>query len=115
MKSQFQIKAANVDEEGIQVRKIMLDAASKYGLFENTTTSEVPHTILSLVERSGFGFGLGSRISDGLILVDFNPRGGDLAKLDQIKTHLRHALGRLFRARLMEIMEDAPSYVGLNQ
>ena len=104
-----------MDDEVIQVRKIMLGAATKFNLFENTPTSKVPHTILSLAEQSGYGFGLGSRISGELILVDFNPRGDDLTKLDQIKIHLGNELARLFPARLINVAEDAPSYVALGQ
>lgn len=71
---QVHIKSIDIDNDRLIVEAILIEAAKKFNLFDNTGTSKVKHTIKSLVEREHYGFGLGARIANNLIIVDFFPR-----------------------------------------
>lgn len=109
-KKQFQLESEDIFHDSLCVQKILFAAAHKFDLFDNTVTSRMPNTINSFSEREHFGFGLGARIADKLILIDFNPRGGMSEKLNNIiqciKTELLHA----FPGKVKEICEGNAEY-----
>jgi hypothetical protein len=70
---QIHITINEISKNRTVVDRILCEAAKKYQLFDNTATSKVPNTIRSLVEREHYGFGLGARIVNELIVVDFFP------------------------------------------
>ena len=70
-KSQVRIKFKDLDADKAVVDKIFLAALNKFNLYDNTYTSRVPHTIRSIVEGKGVGFGLGARVVENYIYVEF--------------------------------------------
>jgi hypothetical protein len=75
MKTQFHIRLASGIDDQILVKQILLSAAEKFGVADNTVTSREPETICCLTERPGYGFGLGARVVGEMVIVDFNPHG----------------------------------------
>lgn len=70
--AQIHIETSDIVKDQLIVREILVDAQKKFSLFDNSETSRVPKTIISIVEREGYGFGLGARIVNNLIIVDFS-------------------------------------------
>jgi hypothetical protein len=98
-KLQIQIKLKK-DDDSNAVGKVLDAAAEKFELIDNTVTSLVPNTIQSLIEEMGAGFGLGARIAEPLILVDFNPRCGRTEKFNLVFDYIVSELQKLFKERL---------------
>jgi hypothetical protein len=98
-KLQIQIKLEK-DEDSKAVEKILGAAAEKFRLIDNTVTSLVPNTIQSLIEEMGAGFGLGARVVEPLILVEFNPRCGRTEKFNLVFDYIASELQKLFKGRL---------------
>jgi hypothetical protein len=97
-KPQIQIR---MEKEGDSqaVEKVLAAAAERFGLFDNTVTSRVPNTIRSLGEKNGTGFGLGARVVEPLILVDFYPRSGRTEKFNLVFEHITSELQKLYGER----------------
>jgi hypothetical protein len=108
--SQVEIKTANLDTDKKIVEGIFLAATVKFNLFDNTETSKVPDTIKSIVERKGFGFGLGARVVGNSIFVDFNRMKGDSQKFEQVHQFISEELKRTFQCDLLEVWEGNPAY-----
>jgi hypothetical protein len=98
-KLQIQIKLEK-DEDSKTVEKILNFAAEKFRLVDNTVTSLVPNTIRSLIDETGAGFGLGARVVEPLIIVDFNPRCGRTEKFNLIFNDIASELQKFFKERL---------------
>jgi hypothetical protein len=98
-KPQIQIKLEKSEDSQI-VERILVAAAEKFGLVDNSVTSRVPNTIRSFVEGVGFGFGIGARNVESLILIDFNPRTTQSEKFNavynQIVSDLRESFAERF-------------------
>jgi hypothetical protein len=109
-RTQIQIKGDNVANDRLVVEQIMLAAAKKFDLFDNTVTSRIPDTIKSFVEREHSGFGLGSRIVDGLIIIDFCPRGGIPQKFHEIYHDVATESAQKFPGGVKEVSEEDTSY-----
>ena len=77
------MKATNLDADRKIVEEILLATVAKFNLFDNTSTSRVPDTIKSMVERNGYGFGLGARVVGNSIFVDFNSTKGICKNLNR--------------------------------
>jgi hypothetical protein len=97
-KLQIQIKLEK-DDDSNAVEKVLDAAVKKFGLIDNTVTSLVPNTIQSLIEGMGTGFGLGARVIEPLILVDFNPRCGRTEKFNLVFDHIVSELQKFFKER----------------
>jgi hypothetical protein len=91
---------AKKDEDRQVVRKILDAAADKFELIDDTVTSLVPNTIRSLIEAIGAGFGLGARVVEPLILVDFYPRCGRTEKFNLVFDYIVSELQKVFSERL---------------
>ena len=109
-KSQVEIKIRNLDTDRVTVEKILLTSAAKFALFDNTHTSRVPNTIRSIVEREGYGFGLGARILESSIFVDFNRPKNDSPKFDEVREFILNELRTAFQSELHEVWENNPAY-----
>jgi hypothetical protein len=109
-KSQVRIEFANLDADRVVVEKILLAAADKFNLYDNTETSRVPDTIKSVVESKGFGFGVGARVVKNSIFVDFNRGKNDSPKFDEVHDFILSELQNVFQKRPQEIWEDDPIY-----
>jgi len=97
-KPQIQIKIAKDDDRQV-VEKVLDATAKQFGLVDNTVTSCVPNTIRSLVEEIGARFGLGARVVESLILVDFNPRCGRTDKFNLVFEDITAKLQKIFEER----------------
>jgi hypothetical protein len=109
-RTQIQVKPDDLAKGRMQVERILVAAAKKFDLFDNTATSKVPKTIKSLVEGEHRGFGLGTRIVDDLIIVDFNPRGDTSQKFRDLYHDLAVELARIFPDGIKEVREDETAY-----
>jgi hypothetical protein len=110
-RSQVQIKFANLSEGRIIVERILLTATDKFKLYDNSHTSRVKNTIRSVVEGDGFGFGLGARVAEETIYVNFNGGRSNSPKFDEVHDFVLDELRRAFRLELSEISADNPSFV----
>lgn len=113
-KSQVRIEFADLDEGKIIVEKILLTAADRFKLYDNSHTSRVPDTIKSIVEGDGVGFGLGARVVENTICVDFLPNNSDSLKFDGVREFILDELRKAFRLELKEISEGNPSFVKIH-
>jgi hypothetical protein len=109
-RTQIHIKSDDVANGRLQVEQVLVAAARKFGLFDNTVTSRVPNTIKSLVEREGFGFGLGGRVVDDLIIVDFYPHGDTPQQFRDIYHDIAAELAQKFPGGAKEVREDETGY-----
>jgi hypothetical protein len=112
-RKQIQILSHDVLKDSLVVEKIFLNAAEKFSLFDNTTTSRVPKTIKSLVEGNGFGFGMGGRIVNEYIIVDFNARGSTSDKFQKLYQFMLTELSSSF-VKVREVSENASQYCKIN-
>ena|SRR5579862_7341126 len=109
-KSQVRIEFKDLDTDRAAVKKILLAAADKFNLRDNSETSRVPDTIRSVVEGKGFGFGLGARVLGNSIFVDFNRRSNNSPKFDEVHDFILDELKNAFSTGLEEIWEDNLNY-----
>lgn len=112
-KYQHQIKFENLAADRAAVEKILLAAASKFNLFDNTYESTIPETIRSIVEGKGVGFGLGARVRNDLILVDFFPRPNLLPKFQEIYNFILDDLVNTFPGISKVIHDGDPDYLDI--
>jgi hypothetical protein len=98
-KPQFKIISASPEDRS-RVDEVLMAAAARFELFDNSITSRVPDTIRSLVEKIGAGFGLGACVVDGLIVLDFHPCGERSEKFSAVLEFITSGLQRIFGARL---------------
>jgi len=108
--SQIQIETANLDESKSIVEKILLMALDKFNLYDNSHTSRVPDTIKSIVEGEGIGFGLGARVANNIIYVDFFPRKNNSSKFFEVHQFILSELREAFQLELKEIEEGNPVF-----
>lgn len=109
-KSQVRIELKDLNADKAIVEKILLAALAKFNLHDNSDTSRVPHTIRSVVEGKGFGFGLGARVVENFMFVDFNPGGNNPPKFAEVHDFILDGLKNAFHVQLEEIWEDNPAY-----
>ena len=109
-KSQVRVKITNLDADKAVVEKILITAASKFNLYDNTNESRVPDTIKSIVEAKGCGFGLGARVVKDSIFVDFLHRKSNSPKFDQVHDFILNELRDRFNSELQEVFENNPAY-----
>lgn len=110
--SQIKIESANLDSDRAAVEKVLLAATNKFNLYDNSHTSRVPGTIRSIVEGNGFGFGLGARVVQNSIFVDFNRDKNNSQKFDDVHVFILDELREVFEIELLEVWEDDPIYFG---
>ena len=108
---QLQIKFENLAADKAAVDKMLLTAAGKFNLFDNTDTSRVLETIRSIVEEKGFGFGLGARVQNDLIVVDFFPRPNPTQKFQEVYSLIFSDLVNAFPGISKVIQEGDPDYL----
>jgi hypothetical protein len=83
----------------------MLDTSKKFGLFDNTTSSTVPQTIRSIIEKDRYGFGLGARIVGETLVVDIFPNKSPSNKFEEICDHLTAQVFKCFPKCAREVSE----------
>jgi hypothetical protein len=110
LKSQVCIESKNLEADRAVIDKILAAACDKFSLYDNSDESRVPDTIRSIVERKGFGFGLGGRVVEKSIFVDFNPCHGKESKFDEVHDFILAELKASFGVDLGEILEGTYSY-----
>lgn len=100
MKTQVHLQdAANASDRN-RVEQILDATAVKFGLTDNTITSRVPDTIRSIVERQGYGFGIGGRVVNQIIIIDFFPNKSPSTAFPAIKEHIISELCQAFGDRV---------------
>jgi hypothetical protein len=109
-KSQVRIEFKDLDPNKAAVEKILLAALDKFNLYDNSYESRVPHTIRSIVEGKGKGFGLGGRVVENHIYVDFMRHRSESPKFDEAHDFILNELKNAFHVELEEIWEDNPAY-----
>lgn len=109
-RSQIQIEIKNLDEDVAAVEKILLAAVLKFNLYDNTHTSRVLNTVRSIVEGKGFGFGLGARMVEDSIFVDFNRMKTTSVRFEAVHDFILDELKSAFQVELKEIWEGDPAY-----
>jgi hypothetical protein len=113
-KSQVRIDFKNLDTDNAVVDKILLAVLNKFNLYDNTHTSRVPHTIRSVVEGKGFGFGLGARVVENYVYVEFMRHRSESPKFGEAHDFILNELKNAFRVEPEEIWEDNPAYCKTN-
>ena len=96
---QFHIEIASPEDKS-RVEQVLDTASSQFGLENTTVTSRAPQTIKCYSEKLGAGFGLGARIVDDLIVVDFNALEGHTNSFLTVMQFIVSELQRLFGDRL---------------
>jgi hypothetical protein len=114
-KSQVRIEFKDFDKDKAVLEKILLSAASKFNLYDNSDESRVPHTIRSIAERKGFGFGLGARVVENYIFIDFMRGRSQSPKFDEVHDFILNELKAIFHIELEEIWDDSPVYCKTNK
>jgi hypothetical protein len=109
-KSQIEIESTNLDSDRAMVEEILLAAANKFNLYDNSHTSRVPNTIRSIVEGDGFGFGLGARVVQSSIFVDFLRSKNSSQKFNDVHAFILGELREVFEMELQEVWEGDPDY-----
>jgi hypothetical protein len=109
----FQFKDLEADRAVVE--RILLTAAAKFDLYDNSNESTVPHTIRSIVEAKGFGFGLGARVVGDRIHVDFKRHRSQSPKFDETHDFILKELKAAFHLELEEVCEDNPAYCKTNR
>jgi hypothetical protein len=102
---QFHIETAS-PEDKTRVEQVLVTAASKFWLVDTTVTSRVPLTIKCYSEKLGNGFGLGARIVDNLIVLDFNAVGGNTNSFSTTMKFIISELNLLFGHRLQPATKE---------
>ena len=106
IKRQIHIAYKDIVVDRPVVDKIFSAAAKMFNLFDNTLTSRVPNTIKSIVEKDGYGFGLGARVVDKLIVVDFFPNRSPVSLIfDDVCQYIDTELSLAFPENLHEAKE----------
>ena len=107
---QLHIRDSVPSEDVQHVERVLLNAASRFALADNTHTSRVPNTIRSYSEKLGYGFGLGARVVRDLIIVDFNRRSEPSPEFPAVVEHIHSELRRVFgdRVYLSRAAEQIP-------
>src|SRR5271155_3694781 len=73
MRSQVHIKGFTGALDWEQVERVLVTAATHFGMADTTVTSRVPQTIRCFSQRVGYGFAIGARVFGELVIVDFYP------------------------------------------
>src|SRR3569833_2113288 len=109
---QLQIRDAACPDDVRRVECVLVSAASRFRLADNTATSRVPNTIRSYAEKPGYGFGLGARVVRDLVVVDFNRRSEPSPDFPAAVEHIHSELRRIFgdRVHLPGAAEHIPVY-----
>jgi hypothetical protein len=100
MRTQIHILDASGLEDRARVEQILVSAAAKFGIADTTVTSRVPDTIRCYSERVGFGFAVGGRVVDKLVIVDFNAGKAPSSDFPVIKQYITLELCRTFGDRI---------------
>jgi hypothetical protein len=111
LKSQIQIEIPNLDEGKAIVENILLAALDKFNIYDNSHTSRVSETIRSIVEGKGFGFGLGARVANDIIYVDFCPGKNNSSKFNEVHRFVLAELRKAFQLELKEIEQGNPAFL----
>jgi hypothetical protein len=111
--TQVQIRLNDALEDRAVVERILLETSKKFQLFDNTATSKVQDTIKSLVEREHHGFGLGARIVNGLIVIDFFPHRNPPPMFNDVRQFVMDNLFLAFPNNAQEIGAD--KFIGLHE
>ncbi len=105
-KAQVHIESGNIANDQLLVRDIIVETRDRFKLFDNRETSRVPKTIISIVEREHYGFGLGARIVDKLIIVDFNRGKSPSPAFDDVYKFIAAKLFAAFPQNAKEANEN---------
>lgn len=104
-KIQIHIKIDDVVKDHQTVERILVEACEKFQLYENTKTSKVPQTLISIIEHEQSGFGLGARIVEKRIIVDFFPHKHGSPKFDDVCDFVMSKLFLAFPERARKATE----------
>jgi hypothetical protein len=110
-KTQIQIYSMDVLGDGILVKQLLLEVKAKYCLFDNSPTSRVPNTIISVVEHENRGFGIGARVFNDFIIVDFMPNKNPPAKFGEICDYITCELISSFPDMIQRFTEEESTYI----
>ena len=110
-RKQIQIKSVDVLNDRRIVENALLTAAEKFRLLDNTVTSRVPNTIRSFVEKDGSRIGIGARIINDLIIVDFNSLGDPPQSFIDIYASIFAEMLPSFSGSIREATDEEPDYI----
>ena len=61
--ARIHINASELAEDRSNLKTVLVETFDRFGLFDNSETSRVPETIISIVEREHYGFGIGGKFT----------------------------------------------------
>lgn len=99
MKSQVHIRNFSGALDWEQVERVLILAASHFGMADTTVTSRVPQTIRCFSQRVGYGFAIGARVVGDLIIIDFFPGKEPSEHFEPVKERITSELERIFKGR----------------
>ena len=106
MKSQVHIRGFSGALDWEQVERVLVLAASHFGMADTTVTSRVPQTIRCFSQRVGHGFAIGARVFaigarvvGPLIIVDFFSGKEPSDHFEPVRERITSELERIFRER----------------
>lgn len=99
MKSQVHIRGFSGALDWEQVERVLVLAASHFGMADTTVTSRVPQTIRCFSQRVGYGFAIGARVVGPLIIVDFFSGKEPSDHFEPVRERITSELERIFRER----------------
>ena len=101
MRTQLHIQDASGVEDRARVEQILVSAASEFGIVDTTVASRVPDTIRCYSERIGFGFAIGARVDQSIIIVDFYPGKEPSPCFPAVEERITSELRRVFGERII--------------
>ena len=110
-RKQIQIKSSDVLNDQRIVENALLTAAEKFRLLDNTVTSRVPNTIRSFVEKDSGGIGIGARIVNDLIIVDFNSLGDPPQSFHDLYASIFTEMLPSFSGSIKETTDEESDYI----
>jgi hypothetical protein len=110
-RKQIQIKSGDVLNDQRIVENALLTAVEKFSLLDNTVTSRVPNTIRSFVEKDGSRIGIGARIINDLIIVDFNSLGDQSQSFIDIYASILAEILPSFSGSIREATDEESYYI----
>ena len=100
MRTQLHIQDASSAEDRARVEQILISAAAEFGIADTIVTSRVPDTIRCYSERIGYGFAVGARVVQKIIIVDFFDGKESSPHFPAVVERITSELGRIFGERI---------------
>jgi hypothetical protein len=83
----------------MQVERVLVSTAQRFGMADTTITSRVPDTIFCCSQKVGYGFAVGGRVHGNLGIVDFYPGKQPSEHFAPVVESITSELQRIFLER----------------